>query len=168
MVFASVFRGAMLEEKTVRCEAGKYWDGGERRWKTRCTFKNVTFNQDTKLNIERIGLPDLTDEDIKEIAFHSSSISLVHPDLLANFRNINKISLSSENKLKNPEKFENCQEITELVLELEDFGGISSDTFSNCKKLESASINIESLTDLPDGFFKNQQNLRILGLWEKI
>ncbi len=146
----------------MQCEAWKF--KSEVRWKTRCTFTNVTFNQDTKLNIERIGFLDLTDADIKEVAFYSSSISLVHPDILAKFPNIKEILLSSENELKNPEKFENCREITELDLELDDFTGISSDTFADCKKLETATINVKSLTDLPNGLFKNQENLRSLEL----
>ncbi len=135
---------------------------------TRCSFANVTFDQDTILKIERIGLSEAIDKDINEIAFWSSSVSLLHLDIiLAKFPNIKKISLSSESKLKNPEKFENCQEITELVLELEDFTGISSNTFSDCKKLESATINVESLTELPDGLYKSQGNLQYLELTGK-
>jgi Leucine-rich repeat (LRR) protein len=164
IAFASVFRGVKLEEKTIQCEGGRSWDDDRDRWRAWCGFKNVTFNQDTKLNIERIGLPGLTDGDIDDIWFRSSSVFLFHSNILAIFPNIREVRLNSENKLNNPEKFENCQDITDLTLKLKDFDGISSNTFDDCKKLESLRIEIDSLTDLPDGLFRNQENLRTLKL----
>jgi hypothetical protein len=105
IVFVSVFRGVKLEEKTVQCEAS--WTG--------CSFKNVTFDQDTKLNIERIGEHETTDKAFDRITFYSSSVSLVHPDILAKFPNINKIVLrDNQNVINNQDKFKNCQNIIEL------------------------------------------------------
>ncbi len=165
IVFVSVFRGAKSEEKTVRCKAYGFSYGA--RWHAWCVFQNVTFDQDTKLNIERIGLPEATDEDFDRIRFSSSSVSLVHPDLVAKFPNIEVISLDFYGtKLNglNPYKIENCENITHLALDLKDFVAISSNIFNDCEKLEMLEIRSDSLTDLPDGLFKNQINLRSLEL----
>ncbi len=157
LVFVSAFRGVVSEEKTVWCDASAMYG--------RCTFKNFTFNQDTKLNIVWFGAPEMTDKHFTEISFTSSSISLVHPDLLAKFPNLEVIDLGSNsielNELTNPDRIENCHRITRLYLHLNDFGGISSNTFSDCKKLETLWIETDSL-ELPDGLFKNQENLRNL------
>ncbi len=151
-----------LEEKTVRCEADGYRKGAH--WQAWCTFKNVTFNQDTKLNIERIGAPEATDEDFERIDFHgSSSVPLVHPDILAKFPNIKMISLdvysTKLNGLSSPYIIRNCKNLTHLELNLKDFAGISSDTFTDCKKLEKLRIKSDLLNDLPDNLFENQPNL---------
>ncbi len=165
IALVSAFREVKSAEKTIQCEAHD-WIWGS------CVFTNVTFDQDTKLKIERIGAPEATDEDFVEIRFYSSSVSLVHPDILAKFPNIKGIGLGYSgnglNELTNPEFIENCHNITGLELNsLEDFTGVSRDTFSGCKKLEFLSIRTDTLTDLPDGFFKNQGNLRRLTLEEK-
>ncbi len=126
-------------------------------------FENVTFMQDTKLNIERLGLPELADKDFDGITFGSSAISLVQPDILRKFPNLKRISVFSWrdwNVLNNQEKLENCINITHLVLSLEDFTGVSSNTFADCRNLENLEIQSKSLTDLPDGLFRNQQNLQ--------
>ncbi len=156
-----------LEEKTVECKAEKSWD--DRQWK-RCTFgSGVTFTQDTKLNIERIGLPEVTDEDFDEIIFKGSysTISLVHPDILRKFPNVNRIFLhfwNEPNGLNNQDRLENCMNIKHLELTLKDFTGVSNKTFVDCRSLETLRIQSNSLTDLPDGLFKNQQNLEVLEL----
>jgi Leucine-rich repeat (LRR) protein len=66
--------------------------------------------------------------------------------------------------INNQDKFKNCQNIIELDLELQDFAGISNESFAGCKKLETSKIKSDSLTDLPDGLFKNQENLQSLEL----
>jgi Leucine-rich repeat (LRR) protein len=155
-----------LEEKTILCKADGYWNGA--RWEVTCEFENVEFNQDTKLKINRSGLPEATDEDFNQIRFSESSVSLVHPDILAKFPNIEMLDLGryygKPNVINNQEYFVNCQEITYLILESENLTGISSDTLSGCENLESLWIKTKSLTDLPDDFFKNQENLRDLTL----
>ncbi len=163
----SAFREVKSAEKAIQCEAVDWGTDS-------CVFTNVTFTKDTKLKIERIGAPEseATDEDIVQIGFLSSSVSLVHPDILAKFPNIKLIGLAYSgnelNELTNPEFIENCHNITRLHLDyLKDFTGISKDTFSGCKKLEFLSIRTHTLTDLPDGFFKNQGNLRRLDLNEE-
>ncbi len=160
----------------MQCTAVKYWTEDRfRRRMFQCNFRNVTFDQDTKLNIERIGLPEATDESFTEMWFYGSSISLVHPDILAKFPNTDQISLDSRgypeaelSELTGQDKIENCGNIKKLELEyLKDFSGITSDTFTDCKKLESLRIATNSLIDLPDGLFKNQANLRELNLKDK-
>jgi Leucine-rich repeat (LRR) protein len=153
-----VSRGVKSKEKTVRCEAYGWWDGDRRSGS--CTFERVTFTQDTKLNIERIGHPELTDEDFDEIRFEGSAISLVHPDILRKFPNIKRIVHWSE--LQNQDKLENCMNITDLSLFLLVFAGISSNTFADCKSLMNLGIESSNLTILPDGLFINQRNLQAL------
>jgi Leucine-rich repeat (LRR) protein len=152
-----------FEVKTVQCKASEWG---------RCDFTNVAFNQDTILGIERIGFPEATDEDFDEISFSKSSVSLVHPDILAKFPNIVKITLGQDeeaefSELNNQDRIENCQNIKRLELRMKDFTGISINTFADCSKLESLKIATNSLTDLPDDLFKNQQNLHDLELKEK-
>jgi Leucine-rich repeat (LRR) protein len=154
------------------CRVYTFWN--DPPWRCFCKFIHVTFDQNTKLNIERRGLPDFSDEDFTEVWFHFSSFSLIHPDILAKFPNIKKINLNINSshydpiELNNPERLENCHNITHLVLPpLKNFTAFSSDTLTNCKKLVDLWINTNSPIDLPDGFFKNQKNLRELSFWEK-
>jgi Leucine-rich repeat (LRR) protein len=163
----SVFRGVKLEEKTVRCNVWKHKSEVDGRLWAHCTFENVTFNQDTKLNIEPSFYSrdsDRTVEDVNVVSFESSSVSLVHPDVLEKFPNIEDIRLGLEDdssELQNPDHIENCQNIISIYAK---FTGISSETFSDCKKLEKLWIASDSVTDLPEGYFKNQENLKTLEL----
>jgi hypothetical protein len=155
-----------LEDITVQCKASDEWWDNDSQW-TVCVFKNVTFTQDTKLNIERIGFPKWSDEDFDGISFESSSISLVHPDILRKFPNINRIlfySWNDWNGLNNQDSLENCMTIEHLKLTSKDLTGISSKTFADCRNLETLLIRSDSLANLPDGLFKHQQNLRDLKL----
>jgi Leucine-rich repeat (LRR) protein len=152
---------------TVRCDA--FIEMEKDRSTTTCLFTNVTFNQDTKLNIVHHALPGINDENFEKLRFEYASIFLLHRDILAKFPNAKIIHLSY--KLNNPKKLQNCQDITDLVLSLSDFTGFSSDTFEDCEKLETLLINFGIkflyLTDLPNGLFRNQGNLRSLKLLEK-
>jgi Leucine-rich repeat (LRR) protein len=158
------FRGVKSEVKTVQCQADRYWDGY--RSSTLCKFKTVAFTQDTKLNIERTGLPEVSDEDFDEIKFEGSysTISLVHLDILAKFPNIKRITVYLINVLNNQDRLENCMNIKHLEFTLKDFTGISNKTFADCRSLESLRIQSNLLTDLPDGLFRSQQNLQDLEL----
>ncbi len=170
LVFVSVFRGAKLEEKTVQCKSYGYWDfddGG--RWYAGCRFNLVMFNRDTKLNIERDGIPAVTDEDFGEITFSESLVPVLHPDILKKFPNIYALSLGVHSTklegLDSPYIIENCGNLTSLELYFDDFVEISSDIFTDCKKLKTLEIRSDSLTDLPNNLFENQATLRSLVLW---
>jgi Leucine-rich repeat (LRR) protein len=169
-----------LEEKTFKCTAWSS-ENHEVSWttadnedhrRTGCLFYEVTFNKDTKLNIEvnteRIKHPEVvTDDNVNIITFQSSSIPLIHPDLLAKFPNAKEIDVEfgSEfdlNELNNP--IENCQNIKSLSLRFSGVTEISRNLFNDCKKLEKLAIKSNSLNDLPNGIFKNQPNLKDLEL----
>jgi hypothetical protein len=164
LVFVWVIRGAKLEQKTIQCKAGRpiLWE----RWKTQYTFKNISFNRDTKLKIEWSGLNDAFDEYFYQVWFYSSSVSLIHPDILGKFPNTKEIYLidSTLNDLDKIENIENCQNITAFKLQAKDLTGIPSNTFSDCKNLESLKIGTKSLIDLPEGLLKYQENLQYLEL----
>ncbi len=96
-----------------------------------------------------------------------SSISLIHPDILAKFPNIEEVELGyriDASRLNNPDKIENCQNVKAMSLWSKDFSGISRITFADCKKLETLNIVSDSLTELPDGLFENLKNLKTLTL----
>ncbi len=168
LAFVSAFRGVKLEEeKTVQCKASGIWYLNRRY--ASCTFENVTFNRDTKLKIKRIGLPEATDAEFSQINFHgSSSVTMLHRDILKKFPNIFAIILEIYGtKLEgfdSPYIIENCENLTNLDLNLKDFVRISSDTFVDCKKLKTLEIRSDSLTDLPNGLFRNQANLQLFDL----
>jgi Leucine-rich repeat (LRR) protein len=153
--------------ETVRCEANGYQRGTH--WHARCIFTNVTFNKDTKLKIERDEIFGATDEDFDQVEFHgSSSVPVLHRDILRKFPNTKKVTLeiygTKLNGIDSPYIIENCGSLTYLSSDFNDYVEISSDTLTDCKKLETIRIKSDSLTDLPDGLFKNQQNLQNLDL----
>jgi Leucine-rich repeat (LRR) protein len=165
IVFCTLFRGAKLKEKTIRCEA--FIVANLVPPIAVCNFRGVSFNRDTKLKIELDGDPDATDEEVKAISFSESpSVSLGHPDIWAKFPNIEEISVEGSedvlSELNIRDKIENCQNVK--VILLQHFTGLSSNTFANCKKLEYLRIQSESLTELPEGLLKNQKNLKTLTL----
>jgi hypothetical protein len=165
IVFVSVFSGGKSEEKTVRCEAWSGWYSANYPWIT-CDFRNVFFTQDTNLTIERIGHPELADEAFNTITFTSSSISLVHRDILAKFPNLVRVTVFAGSELKNQDCLENCMNIKHLTLSLGDLAGISRHTFTDCRNLETISLSSNSLADLLEGLFINQhylQNLELAG-----
>jgi Leucine-rich repeat (LRR) protein len=61
-------------------------------------------------------------------------------------------------------KIENCENLRHLSSDFNDFVEISSDTFTDCKKLETLGIRSDSLGELPNNLFKNQLNLKYLEL----
>jgi Leucine-rich repeat (LRR) protein len=161
-----------LEEEFLECEAWITEDykvpwrtvNDEERRRTWCGFREVTFTKDTKLNIKRYGLDNVPDGGIKTILFETSSMSLIHPDILAKFPNIEEIAVDASNSqsyLNSP--IENCQSIKIFTLALNGTE-IPSDFFKNCKNLKKMDISSDSLTELPDGIFKNQPNLKELEL----
>jgi Leucine-rich repeat (LRR) protein len=157
-----VLQRAESIEKTIQCTISNFLS------QKMCEFEKVSFDRNTKLKIERIGDPETKDEDIKTIGFKSSNISLIHPDILAKFPNINwgELNQFQLNYIENQEMFENCGQITEFRLFLKNFTGITSNTFVNCSNLKRLTIITNSLTDLPDGLYRNQQNLQRLHLVE--
>ncbi len=173
IVLISVFRGVKLEEKTVKCRA-KSFENDKIPWRTEnkkdnlqsteCFFYEVTFNKDTKLNIEvnTERMHNVTDDDINSIAFSTSSVSLIHSDLLAKFPNAKEISVEFDSEFDSNSPIENCQNIKSLTLEFSGVTEISGNLFNDCKKLEELTIKSKSLTELPDDIFKNQPNLKEL------
>jgi Leucine-rich repeat (LRR) protein len=105
----------------------------------------------------------VSDQDINRIWFTSSSVSLIHPYILAKFPNVEEVRVqSSDLNLNQP--IENCQYIKRIFLEFSGITEISSNLFSNCKKLEKIEIESDSLRDLPDDIFQNLPSLKELVL----
>jgi Leucine-rich repeat (LRR) protein len=161
LVFVSVFRGVKLVEKTIRCEAFRVANLVPPL--AVCVFRGVSFNRDTKLKIEPDGDPDATDEEVKALYFSESpSVSLDHPDIGAKFPNIEEVSVEGSkdvlSELNIRDTIGNCQNIK--VIFLRHFTVLPSNPFADCKKLEYLRIETESLSELPDGLLKNQQNLQ--------
>lgn len=124
-----------MKQQDVQCEVKIIKDGD--CWRVWCEFRSVSFNQDTKLNISRSGQSETEDTEFKEIKFISSSISLVHQNVLDKFPNVNEITL--DGSIYEP-TIVNCRAIEKLTLNLKDFTGISKNTFTECGQLISVHL----------------------------